>query len=92
MVGSPDIHASDEGVVTFAGQQNGYGNVIMIDHGNGYQTVYGHLSSIGVHVGQVVQQGESIGVMGNTGRSTGTHLHFEIRKDNTPRNPMTYLR
>ncbi|AET58216.1 peptidoglycan DD-metalloendopeptidase family protein [Paenibacillus terrae] len=92
LVGSPDIHASDEGVVTFAGQQNGYGNVIMIDHRNGYQTVYGHLSSIGVHVGQVVQQGESIGVMGNTGRSTGTHLHFEIRKDNTARNPMTYLR
>jgi murein DD-endopeptidase MepM/ murein hydrolase activator NlpD len=92
LVGNPDIHASDEGVVTFAGQQNGYGNVIMIDHRNGYQTVYGHLSSIGVHVGQVVQQGESIGVMGNTGRSTGTHLHFEIRKDNTPRNPMTYLR
>ncbi|MGV6935274.1 peptidoglycan DD-metalloendopeptidase family protein [Paenibacillus sp. CMM36] len=92
LVGSADIHASDEGVVSFAGQQNGYGNVIMIDHGNGYQTVYGHLSSIGVHVGQVVQQGESIGVMGNTGRSTGTHLHFEIRKDNTPRNPMTYLR
>ncbi|ADO59356.1 M23 family metallopeptidase [Paenibacillus polymyxa] len=92
LVGSPDIHASDEGVVSFAGQQNGYGNVIMIDHGNGYQTVYGHLSSIGVHVGQVVQQGESIGVMGSTGRSTGTHLHFEIRKDNTARNPMTYLR
>jgi murein DD-endopeptidase MepM/ murein hydrolase activator NlpD len=92
LVGSSNIQASDEGVVTFAGQQNGYGNVIMIDHRNGYQTVYGHLSSIGVHTGQVVQQGESIGVMGNTGRSTGTHLHFEIRKDNTARNPMTYLR
>ncbi|MNW31488.1 Murein hydrolase activator NlpD precursor [compost metagenome] len=92
MGGNRDIKASDEGVVTFAGQQNGYGNVIIIDHGNGYQTLYGHLSSIGVRSGQVVRQGESIGVMGNTGRSTGTHLHFEIRKNNVPQNPMTYLR
>ncbi|MEK5262454.1 M23 family metallopeptidase [Paenibacillus sp. FSL L8-0663] len=92
LVGDHTIQASDEGVVTFAGQQNGYGNVIMIDHRNGYQTVYGHLSSIGVHVGQVVQQGEAIGIMGNTGRSTGTHVHFEIRKNNSPQDPMTYLR
>lgn len=92
LVGSSDIHASDEGVVTFAGQQNGYGNVIIIDHRNGYQTVYGHLSSIGVHVGQVVQQGEVIGIMGSTGLSTGLHVHFEIRKNNTAQDPMTYLR
>lgn len=92
LVGSHDVKAADEGTVSFAGVQNGYGNVIMINHGNGYQTVYGHLSSIGVHVGQVVTQGESIAVMGNTGHSTGTHLHFEVRKNNTPQNPMTYLR
>ncbi|WP_068505280.1 M23 family metallopeptidase [Paenibacillus kribbensis] len=92
LVGNHTIQASDDGVVTFAGQQNGYGNVIIIDHRNGYQTVYGHLSSIGVRVGQVVQQGEAIGIMGSTGRSTGTHVHFEIRKNNTAQNPMTYLR
>ncbi|MEC0235657.1 M23 family metallopeptidase [Paenibacillus kribbensis] len=92
LVGNHTIQASDDGVVTFAGQQNGYGNVIIIDHRNGYQTVYGHLNSIGVRVGQVVQQGEAIGIMGSTGRSTGTHVHFEIRKNNTAQNPMTYLR
>jgi murein DD-endopeptidase MepM/ murein hydrolase activator NlpD len=92
VVGSRDVRAADEGRVAFAGQQNGYGNVIMIDHGNGYQTLYGHLSSIGVSVGQTVSKGESIGVMGSTGRSTGMHLHFEIRKNNSPQNPLTYLR
>ncbi|WP_305754039.1 M23 family metallopeptidase [Paenibacillus zeirhizosphaerae] len=92
MVGSRDVQASDEGKVSFAGTQNGYGNVIVIDHGNSYQTVYGHLSSIGVSVGQTVSKGQSIGVMGSTGRSTGTHLHFEIRKNNSAQNPLTYLR
>ncbi|MFB5762682.1 peptidoglycan DD-metalloendopeptidase family protein [Paenibacillus medicaginis] len=92
MVGSSDVKAADEGRVVFEGQQNGYGNVIIIDHGNGYQTLYGHLSSIGVSAGQTVSKGDSIGVMGNTGRSTGTHLHFEIRKNNTAQNPLTYLR
>lgn len=91
IVGSRDVRAADEGKVVFAGQQNGYGNVIIIDHGNGYQTLYAHLSSIGVSVGQVVSKGESIGVMGNTGRSTGRHLHFEIRKNNVSQNPLTYL-
>ncbi|MCM3785321.1 M23 family metallopeptidase [Neobacillus mesonae] len=91
LVGNKTIMASDEGVVTFAGQQNGYGNVIIINHRNGYETVYGHLDSIGVKEGQVVEQGESIGVMGNTGRSTGTHLHFEIKKNSVVQNPMKYL-
>lgn len=85
------MKASDEGVITFAGQKSGYGNVIIINHRNGYETLYGHLNSIGVKVGQVVEKGESIGVMGNTGRSTGTHLHFEIIKNGTVENPLTYL-
>ncbi|MGF9699319.1 peptidoglycan DD-metalloendopeptidase family protein [Paenibacillus sp. MABNR03] len=91
LVGNRDVKSADEGVVTFAGQKSGYGNVIIINHRNGYETLYGHLDSIGVKVGQVVEKGESIGVMGNTGRSTGTHLHFEIIKNGTPENPMTYL-
>lgn len=91
LVGNRSITASDEGVVTFAGQQSGYGNVIIINHRNGYETVYGHLDSIGVKEGQIVEQGQSIGVMGNTGRSTGTHLHFEIKKNSVAQNPMKYL-
>lgn len=91
LVGNRDVKASDEGVVTFAGQKTGYGNVIIINHRNGYETLYGHLDSIGVKVGQVVEKGESIGVMGNTGRSTGTHLHFEIHNNGTVENPLTYL-
>ncbi|MDO7906192.1 M23 family metallopeptidase [Paenibacillus sp. JX-17] len=92
MVGSSSVKAADEGTVTFAGQQSGYGNVIIINHHNGYETLYGHLKSIGVHTGQVVQKGQQIGVMGSTGRSTGTHLHFEIHKNNQTQNPLTYLR
>lgn len=91
LVGERSIKASDEGVVTFAGQQSGYGNVIIINHRNGYETLYGHLDSIDVKVGQIVEKGEIIGVMGNTGRSTGTHLHFEIKKDSVAQNPMKYL-
>ncbi|WP_339834276.1 peptidoglycan DD-metalloendopeptidase family protein [Paenibacillus sp. FSL R7-0272] len=91
LVGNRDVKSADEGVVTFAGQKSGYGNVIIINHRNGYETLYGHLDSISVDVGQVVEKGDSIGVMGNTGRSTGTHLHFEILKNGTAENPMTYL-
>ncbi|WP_261378419.1 peptidoglycan DD-metalloendopeptidase family protein [Paenibacillus agilis] len=89
--GDHTIMASDEGRVSFAGVKNGYGNVIMVDHGNGYVTMYAHLDSIGVEAGDIVEQGQSIGVMGNTGNSTGTHLHFEILKDGEPQNPLKYL-
>lgn len=85
------IMSADEGKVTFAGTKSGYGNVIIINHQNGYETLYGHLSKINVEVGQVVEKGESIGVMGNTGRSTGTHLHFEIHNNGEAENPMQYL-
>lgn len=90
--GNRTIKAADAGTVTFAGVQSGYGNVVIVDHKNGYVTYYGHLSSISVSVGQRLEQGGKIGIMGNTGRSTGTHLHFEIRKNGTAVNPLKYLK
>jgi murein DD-endopeptidase MepM/ murein hydrolase activator NlpD len=89
--GNRTIKAADAGTVTFAGVQSGYGNVVIVDHKNGYVTYYGHLSSISVSVGQRLEQGGKIGIMGSTGRSTGTHLHFEIRKNGTAVNPLKYL-
>ncbi|WP_410770150.1 peptidoglycan DD-metalloendopeptidase family protein [Fontibacillus sp. BL9] len=85
------ILAADDGVVTFVGTKSGYGNCIIIDHKNGYETLYGHLSKISVKKGEVVEKGSKIGVMGNTGRSTGTHLHFEIHKNGNIQNPLKYL-
>ncbi|WP_019914570.1 M23 family metallopeptidase [Paenibacillus sp. HW567] len=89
--GNRTIKAADAGTVSFAGVQNGYGNVVIVDHHNGYITYYGHLSKISVSVGQRLGQGSKIGIMGSTGRSTGTHLHFEIRKNGTAINPMRFL-
>lgn len=90
--GNRTIKAADAGTVSFAGVQNGYGNVVIVNHNNGYVTYYGHLSSISVSTGQKLGQGSPIGIMGSTGRSTGTHLHFEIRKNGTAINPMKYLK
>ena len=73
------IVASDGGTVTTAGVKGGYGNCVMIDHGNGYYTLYGHMSSIAVSVGQSVSKGDTVGYVGSTGVSTGPHCHFEIR-------------
>lgn len=86
-----NILAADEGVISFAGVKSGYGNVIIINHNNGYETLYGHLSKISVKKGEIVEKGAKIGVMGSTGRSTGTHLHFEIHKNGSVQNPMKYL-
>ncbi|MCA9371748.1 peptidoglycan DD-metalloendopeptidase family protein [Candidatus Woesebacteria bacterium] len=89
---APPILASDTGTVTFAGCYNwGYGCHIIINHANGYETLYGHLSAIEVSPGQAVNQGQRIGVMGSTGRSTGTHLHFEIRSGGVQLNPLNFL-
>jgi murein DD-endopeptidase MepM/ murein hydrolase activator NlpD len=91
--GSPPILAADSGTVTFTGcVRYGYGCHIIIDHGNGYQTLYAHLSSISVSPGQAVSQGQIVGVMGSTGRSTGTHLHFEIRSGGQILNPLNFLK
>jgi murein DD-endopeptidase MepM/ murein hydrolase activator NlpD len=87
-----NIYAADTGVVVFAGGvTNGYGNVIYIDHGDGYSTVYAHLSQINVSVCQSVRRGQLIGLAGSTGNSTGAHLHFEIRLNGTPVNPWYLL-
>lgn len=86
------IKAADNGTVTFAGWDGTYGRKVVVNHNNGYQTVYAHLSSINVKVGQVVQTGSALGVMGSTGRSTGVHLHFEVLKNGSHVNPLSYLR
>lgn len=89
--GNP-VHACDEGVVVFAGwNKGGYGNLIKVDHKNGYQTWYAHLSKIYVKNGEIVTKGETIGAVGSTGFSTGPHLHLEIRKNGAAKNPINYL-
>jgi murein DD-endopeptidase MepM/ murein hydrolase activator NlpD len=86
------IYAADSGVVVYAGAiSGGYGNMVMIDHGNGYQTLYAHLSQINVRCGQSVGQGQLIAYAGSTGNSTGPHLHFEVRYGGGFINPWTVL-
>lgn len=88
----PGVVASDTGTVSYAGCISwGYGCHVIIDHGNGFQTLYGHLSRIDVSAGQGVGQGQTIGRVGSTGRSTGPHLHFEIRRGGALQNPLSYL-
>lgn len=86
------IIASDNGTVAQAGYAAGLGNRIVINHNNGYKTVYGHLSSIQVEVGQTVEKGTTIGIMGSTGNSTGVHLHFELYKNGALQNPLQYIK
>jgi murein DD-endopeptidase MepM/ murein hydrolase activator NlpD len=86
------VYATDAGVIVYAGWNNyGYGNMLMIDHGSGFQSLYGHLSAINVQCGQSVGQGDVIGAIGSTGRSTGAHLHFEIRSLSSFVNPHDVL-
>lgn len=86
------VFASDTGTVTYAGWNNwGYGNLIVVNHGNGYETLYGHLSGINVVPGQIVYQGNVIGATGNTGNSSGPHIHFEIRVNGNQDDPCWYI-
>jgi murein DD-endopeptidase MepM/ murein hydrolase activator NlpD len=85
------VQAAATGRVITAGWQRGYGNVIYVDHGSGLSTRYGHLSEIDVSVGQTVARGQTIGLVGSTGRSTGPHLHYEVRINNQPVDPRQYL-
>lgn len=88
--GTP-IRAAADGVVSFAGNQGGFGNLVIVDHPNGLQTYYAHQSVIGVSVGEQVTAGMEIGTVGSTGRSTGPHLHFEVRHNGEPVDPAPYL-
>jgi murein DD-endopeptidase MepM/ murein hydrolase activator NlpD len=91
ITGNRNIVAADNGRVISTGYRNDYGNYITIDHLNGYETMYAHLSKISVNVGQIVEKGERIGIMGATGDAFGVHLHFEIHKDGGLQNPLKYL-
>ena len=88
--GTP-IHAAAAGRVVYAGWMSGYGNLVAIDHGGGISTAYGHQSSLAVSVGQIVAQGETIGYVGCTGHCFGPHLHFEVRINGAPVDPLGYL-
>ncbi len=89
--GSP-IYATGDGTVVHAGWQSGYGNLVRIRHDFGIETRYAHMAKVRVEVGQKVSRGDRIGDMGNTGRSTGTHLHYEVRVNDSAVNPMTFIK
>ena len=89
-MGSP-IFAAARGQIAFVGQRHGYGNCVEIDHGNGLRTRYAHMSAFRTHVGDAVMAGQLIGAVGSTGRSTGPHLHFEVRLNDQPVNPRPFL-
>ena len=84
------IGAADAGTVVFAGQQGGYGQTVVVEHGDGVRTRYAHLSAVMTQVGAEVKAGESIGRAGRSGRATGTHLHFEVTQHGRPIDPQTY--
>jgi murein DD-endopeptidase MepM/ murein hydrolase activator NlpD len=88
--GQPVFSPSD-GTVVFAGTENGYGKVLVIDHGYGVKTRYGHLSEITVHLGDHIKRGDRVAAVGNTGRSTGPHLHYEVRVNGIPENPRKFI-
>jgi murein DD-endopeptidase MepM/ murein hydrolase activator NlpD len=88
--GAPVV-AGASGRVTFVGWQNGYGQLVIVDHGDGLTTRYGHLSSIDVQLDQTVSRAQLLGKVGSTGRSTGPHLHYEVRINDQPVNPLQYL-
>lgn len=85
------VKSSADGIVTFAGVKGGYGKIVVIDHGYGLSSRYGHLSEVHVAPGQRVRRGDRVGNVGNTGRSTGPHLHYEVRVNNLPVNPRRYF-
>jgi murein DD-endopeptidase MepM/ murein hydrolase activator NlpD len=86
------IHAATDGLVTFTGWKGAYGNTIDLEHGFGFGTRYGHLSKILVKQGQAVKKGQVIAIQGSTGRSTGLHLHYEVRYNDKPVNPKNFLK
>jgi murein DD-endopeptidase MepM/ murein hydrolase activator NlpD len=89
-MGTPVVSGAS-GLVAFTGWQNGYGQLVVVDHGGGLTTRYGHLSHIDVSVGETVSRAQLLGKVGSTGRSTGPHLHYEVRINDQPVNPLQYL-
>jgi murein DD-endopeptidase MepM/ murein hydrolase activator NlpD len=85
------VVAPADGVVVYAAAENGYGNVLVLDHGFGIKTRYGHLSKIEVRLGDRIKRGQLIASIGNTGRSTGPHLHYEVRVNGVPENPRKFI-
>src|SRR3546814_421307 len=90
-VGTP-IYATADGIVSRSGRAGGYGNLIEINHGDGISTRYGHMSKLIVEPNQRVRRGQVIGLMGSTGRSTGSHLHYEVRIDGEAVNPVPFVK
>ena len=88
--GTP-VHSADSGTVVYAGWMSGYGNTVVVDHGNGISTLYGHNEDVAVSEGQSVGKGSVIAYAGSTGNSTGPHVHFEVRVNGDPTDPMGYL-
>jgi murein DD-endopeptidase MepM/ murein hydrolase activator NlpD len=88
--GTP-VRAAADGVVVYADMMSGYGRVVVIDHGNGLESYYAHLSRFGVIPGQEIRQGEVLGAVGSSGRTTGSHLHYEVRRGGNPVNPAPYM-
>ena len=88
--GTP-VSATADGLVIYAAPHAGYGNLVIVYHSNGVTTRYGHLSRITVEAGQQIKRGEQVGHAGSTGRSTGTHVHYEIRENDQPVDPATYM-
>jgi murein DD-endopeptidase MepM/ murein hydrolase activator NlpD len=85
------VYTPSDGTVVFIGLEGGYGKVLVIDHGYGVKTRYGHLSEITVHLGDRVKRGDKVAQVGNTGRSTGPHLHYEVRVNGIPENPRKFI-
>jgi murein DD-endopeptidase MepM/ murein hydrolase activator NlpD len=85
------VKATADGTVFFAGWMSGYGNLVIIDHENGFYSYYGHCSLLHVVEGQKVKRYQTIALLGNTGRSTGPHIHYEIREENSPRDPEHFV-
>ncbi|MFN0061395.1 MAG: M23 family metallopeptidase [Myxococcaceae bacterium] len=86
-----EVNSPSDGTVIFAGLEGGYGNVLVIDHGYGIKTRYGHLAKIDVKAGERVKRGQAVAAVGNTGRSTGPHLHYEVRVNGVPQNPRKFI-
>ena len=86
------VWASADGKVTFTGYRGSYGNIVIVDHGYGYETYYAHLSDFAVSAGDIVERGQTVGYMGASGRTTGTHLHYEVHYKGSPVNPYNYMK